>query len=139
MLIEVKAKVSWVKEDGKSIKKVNTFLVDKEFFSEAEYTVTEYLNTLVDSKQIEEFYITSLKESSIKEIYTKYQGDNIFIATLVDVFIDDKGKEKLTKYKVLLWSKDLTDANKNVNDLTSQGYDMRVEGIKQVEHIYLQS
>jgi hypothetical protein len=60
-----------------------------------------------------------------------------FIVTLRDIFHDDDGNEKSLRYKVLLWANDLSQANERAHHLVHQGYDMQIEGIKEVEYEYL--
>lgn len=135
MLIEVKVKVSRV-IDGKTRKRTETYVLNKEFFSQAEYDVTGLLN---EDTTVEDFQIQSLKLSQIKEIDDQSINNSIpsFIATLIDIFHEDDGTEKKLKYKVLLWADNLTSANRRALELSHQGYDMLVEGIKQVDYEYL--
>ena len=135
MLIEVKVKVARV-IDGKTRKRTETYVLNKEFFSQAEYDVAEPLN---GDTAIEDFQIQSLKLSQIKEIDDQSIDNSIpsFIATLIDIFHEDDGTEKKLKYKVLLWADNLTSANRRALELSHQGYDMLVEGIKQVDYEYL--
>ena len=135
MLIEVKAKVSRI-IDGKTRKRTETYVMDKEFFSQAEYAVTELLN---EDTTIEDFQIQNLKLSQIKEIDDQSIDNSIpsFIATLIDIFHQDDSTEKKLRYKVLLWADNLTAANRRANELSHQGYDMQIEGIKQVDYEYL--
>ena len=135
MLIEVKVKVARV-IDGKTRKRTEAYVMDKEFFSQAEYAVTELLN---EDTTIEDFQIQNLKLSQIKEIDDQSINNSIpsFIATLIDIFLQDDGTEKKLKYKVLLWADNLTAANRRANELSHQGYDMQIEGIKQVDYEYL--
>lgn len=135
MLVEVKAKVARV-IDGKTRKRTETYVMDKEFFSQAEYAVTELLN---GDATVEDFQIQNLKLSQIKEIDDQSINNSIssFIATLIDIFLQDDGTEKKIKYKVLLWADNLTAANRRANELSHQGYDMQIEGIKQVDYEYL--
>lgn len=135
MLIEVKVKVARV-IDGKIRKRTETYVMDKEFFSQAEYTVTELLN---GDTTVEDFQIQILKLSQIKEIDDQSIDNSIpsFIATLIDIFHQDDGTEKKLRYKVLLWADNLTAANRRANELSHQGYDMQIEGIKQVDYEYL--
>ena len=135
MLIEVKVKVARV-IDGKTRKRTETYVLNKEFFSQAEYDVAELLN---GDTAIEDFQIQSLKLSQIKEIDDQSIDNSIpsFIATLIDIFHEDDGTEKKLKYKVLLWADNLTSANRRALELSHQGYDMLVEGIKQVDYEYL--
>ena len=135
MLIEVKVKVARV-IDGKTRKRTETYVMDREFFSQAEYDVIALLN---EDTTVDDFQIQNLKVSQIKEI--DYQSINnslpSFIATFIDIFLQDDGTEKKIKYKVLLWADNLTAANRRANELSHQGYDMQIEGIKQVDYEYL--
>ena len=135
MLIEVKVKVARV-IDGKTRKRTETYVMDKEFFSQAEYAVIELLN---EDTTVEDFQIQNLKVSQIKEIDDQSINNSIpsFIATLIDIYLQDDGTEKKIKYKVLLWADNLTAANRRANELSHQGYDMQIEGIKQVDYEYL--
>lgn len=136
MLIEVKTKVT--KVEGKKAKKETvTFILDKEFFSEAEYAVTKLLGEEKAGKNVSDYEIQSLRISPIKELATQYTGENTFVVTLTDVFTDDEGNEKPLKYKVLLWAKDLSEAWERTKELSKQGYDMHIEGIKEVDYEYL--
>ena len=129
--MKVKTKVL---ENQKTKKRTETYILDKEFFSEAEYAVTDELTSLAD---VEDFEIQSLRISSIKEIASQTDGEHNFIATLEDIFTDDDGNEKKLKYKILLWADNLTQANHRVQELAKEGYDMIIEGIKQVDYKFL--
>ena len=139
MLIEVKVKVSRT-EDKKTRKLTETYVIDKEFFAEAEFEVSKELTAEKESHLLDDFEIVSMRQSSVKEICMDTFNDenNSFIATLRDTFHDDNGKEKQLKYNVLLWAEDLTDANRATAEMAKQGYDMLVEGIRQADYIYLQ-
>lgn len=136
MLIEVKVKVARI-IDGKTRKRTENFVVDREFFSEAEYAVTSNLTNEQSQGLVDEFEIQSLKISQFKEIVPQFNGNDTFVATLKDIWLDNDGNEKTLKYKVLLWADDLTQANSNTLRLAREGYDMQIEGIKQVDYEYL--
>ena len=137
MLIEVKVKVSRI-IDAKIRKRTETFLIpDCGLFVNAEHQVMQSLTQEQQSGVVEEFEIQSLRISPIREICTQFQGESTFIATLKDIFLDDSGNEKPLKYKVLLWANNLTQANQHIQQLSHEGYDMQVEGIKQVDYEYL--
>jgi len=135
MLIEIKVKVARI-IDGKIRKRTETYVMDRDFFSQAEYAVTVLLN---DDTTVENFQIQNLRVSQIKEIDDQSINNSIpsFIATLIDIFLQNDGTEKKLKYKVLLWADNLTAANRRANELSHQGYDMQIEGIKQVDYEYL--
>lgn len=138
MLIEVKARVAWI-IDSKVKKKQETFILDKEFFAEAEYAVTSLLEGYVSEGTVDSFEITGLKQSVVKEIITQYQGEGTFIASLRDTFLQDDSTEKVLKYKVLLWANDITEAMSHTRELAQQGYDMQIDGLKEVSYTYLNS
>ena len=137
MLIEVRVKVTRI-IDAKKRKKLETYILNKDFFSEAEYKVTEILNTQHNEGEVDSFEIQSLKLSTIKEIADQYEGQYSFLATLKDIYHDDNGNEKSMRYKVLLWANDLTSATHNARELQRQGYDMQIEGLKEVDYTYVQ-
>ena len=139
MLIEVKVKVARI-IDGKTRKRTETYVVNNcELYSNAEYRVMSVLIHEQEEGTVESFEIQSLKLSQIKEIDDQSIDNSIpsFIATLIDIFHQDDGTEKKLRYKVLLWADNLTAANRRANELSHQGYDMQIEGIKQVDYEYL--
>lgn len=136
MLIEVKVKVARV-IDGKTRKRIETFLIEREVFAEAEYAVTSGLMQEQDLGTVEDFEIQSLKISPIKEVCTEYTGGSSYMTTLRDVFITDDGTEKELKYKVLLWADSLSEAMARTNVFARQGYNMNVDGLKEVNYEYL--
>lgn len=138
MLIEVKAKVAW-KIDGKVKKKIETYILDKEVFAEAEYEVLSLLNQDKIDGEVEDFEITGLKLSIVKEIITQYEGNYTFIATLRDTTLLDDGSEKTIKYKVLLWANNIAEAMTHTREIAQQGYDMQIDGLKEMNYTYLNS
>ena len=136
MLIEVKAKVAWIVDD-KVKRKQETFILDKEVFAEAEYAVMSLLEGYRREGTVDIFEIQGLKLSIVKEVITQYQGECTFIASLRDVFLQDDGSEKVLRYKVLLWADNISDAMAHTRELASQGYDMQIDGLKEVNYTYL--
>ena len=143
MLIEVKAKVARI-IDGKTRKRTETFLVpDCELFVNAESQVLRQLTEDLESGLIESSEIQSLRISPIKEVCDQWLedytigGDPAFIATLKETFHTDDGTEKTLRYKVLLWASSHSHALQRVQELARQGYDMQIEGIKQVDYEYI--
>ena len=136
MLTETKVKTR--KEiDGKSIKGTANFLTDSETLVDALATVINHLNVMQSSHLIEDADIISCKQSSIKEVATQFEGDKSYVATLKDTWIDEVGDEKTMRYKVLLYAADLTECNQRVQELSREGYDMKVESLTEVEMEYL--
>ena len=74
MLIEVKTKVAWI-IDTKVQRKLETYLLDKEVFAEAEDEVMSLLNDYKTEGTVEDYEIQSLKISSIKEVMTQFEGE----------------------------------------------------------------
>lgn len=138
MLIEVKAKVAW-KIDGKVKKKIETYIIDEEVFAQAEYAVMSHLEQYKSDGEVEDFEITGLKLSIVKEIITQYEGDHTFIATLRDTTLLDDGSEKIIKYKVLLWANNIAEAMTHTREIAQQGYDMQIDGLKEVNYTHLNS
>lgn len=138
MLIEVKTKVAW-KIDNKIKKKLETYTIDKEIFAEAEYVVMKLLNDAINDSTVESFEITSLRLSVVKEIITQYEGESSFIATLRDTMLQDDGSEKQIKYKVLLWADNISEAMTHTREIAQQGYDMQIDGLKEVNYTYLEN
>lgn len=138
MLIEVKAKVAW-KIDSKVKKKIETYIIDEEVFAQAEYAVMSYLEQYKSDGEVEDFEITGLKLSIVKEIITQYEGDHTFIATLRDTTLLDDGSEKIIKYKVLLWANNIAEAMTHTREIAQQGYDMQIDGLKEVNYTHLNS
>ena len=137
MLVEVKAKVTRI-IDSKTRKRNETFIVNNcELFVDAEHAVLNNLTSDQEQGLVEDFEIQSLRISPIKEVCTEYAGESSFIATLKDVFLTDDGTEKPMKYKVLLWADSLSEAMARTNVFARQGYDMSVEGLKEVNYEYL--
>lgn len=137
MLVEVKAKVSRI-IDAKTSKRMETYIVpDCELFVNAEHAVMQYLVNEQEEGLIECSEIMSLRQSSIKEVCTQFTGEHNYLVTLKDIFHENDGTEKTLKYKVLLWADSLTQANANTQLLAREGYDMQIEGLKQVDYEYL--
>lgn len=136
MLIEVKAKVAWI-IDAKVHKKIETYILDKEVFAEAEYEVMSLLNNNKAEGIIEDYEIQSLKISTIREIMTQYEGECSFIVSLRDILSQDDESEKILKYKVLLWADNISEAMAHAREISSQGYDMQIDSLKEMNYTYL--
>ena len=68
---------------------------------------------------------------------TQYQGESSFIVTLRDTIHQDDGSEKTIRYKVLLWADNISDAMGHAREISQQGYDMQIDGLKEVNYTYL--
>ena len=88
MFYEIKLKVE--KENGKGEKKevIEHFITDVELFAEAEAKGLEQYNGDCD--------VFSITRSNVVEIVNEKEEDKPFYkATLIDIFIDDNGNEKV--------------------------------------------
>mgnify|MGYP002852442256 CR=1 FL=1 len=93
----------------------------------------------VENRLYEEFEgytdldVVAIKRSKIKEIANERTSDDekIFLATLVDVFLNDDGSEKEIKYTIAFYSKDMNTAHAYIREYVSQGYNMGVKQIKE--------
>lgn len=134
----MEAKVKTTREiEGKVRKRTDTYVLLKDFFAEAEYDITSLLTLQRETDDVQDFEIQSLKISSIKEIVLRYTGEHSYIATLKDTWIDDIGNEKSLRYKVLLWANNLSDAISNTREIAQEGYNMVIEGVKEVNYILI--
>lgn len=136
MLIEVKAKVTYI-IDNKAKKKLETYILDKEVFAQAEYAIMTLLNIQQEEGTVDSYEIQLFKLASVKEIITQYQGEHSYIASLKDTYTDETGNDKVIKYKILLWANTISEAMHNTREIAQQGYDMQIESLKEVNYQYL--
>ena len=110
---------------------VEHFITDVELFAEAEANGLEQYNGNCD--------VISITRSNVVEIVNEKEEDKPFYkATLIDIFIDDNGNEKETKYYNLVCAKDITEANRLMQEHMRQGLnDMRLDAIQKTKIIDL--
>ena len=130
MFYEIKLKVEKENSKGEMKEVVEHFITDVELFAEAE---AKGLEQYVDCDVI------SITHSKVVEIVNEKEEDKPFYkATLIDIFIDDNGNEKETKYYNLVCAKDITEANRLMQEHMRQGLkDMRLDGIVKTKIIDL--
>ena len=119
MLYEVKARYT----DGGKTVKVH-YLLDAELFGQAELKVYEQLKDKADVD------VVSIKRSTIKEVIRVDNDLDYYVATISDTYTDDKGNEKIIRYKQLLPAATIGEAQEAITDYLKQGYDMRLDAIK---------
>ena len=119
MLYEVKVRYT----DGDKTVKVH-YLLDAECFWEAA------LNTLKQLEYKVDVDVVSIKRSTIKEVIRVDNDLDYYIATISDTYTDDKGNEKIIRYKQLLPAASIGEAQEAISDYLKQGYDMRLDAIK---------
>lgn len=122
MFYEIKLKVEKENSKGEMKEVIEHFITDVGLFAEAE---AKGLEQYVDCDVI------SITHSKVVEIVNEKEEDKPFYkATLIDIFIDDNGNEKETKYYTLVCAKDITEANRLMQEHMRQGLkDMRLDGI----------
>ena len=96
-----------------------------ESFSDAEEQLFDYGSGLT------EIEVIAIKRSKLKEIANERtsEDEKIFLATLVDIFLNDDGSEKEIKYTIAFYSKDMNAAHTYISQYASQGYNMSVTKI----------
>ena len=119
MLYEVKARYT----DGDKTVKVH-YLLDAQLFAQAEAKVYEQLKDKADVDVI------SIKRSTIKEVIKIDNDLDYYVATISDTYTDDKGNEKIIRYKQLLPAASIGEAQEAITEYLKQGYDMRLDAIK---------
>lgn len=123
MFYEIKLKVEKENSKGEMKEVVEHFITDVGLFAAAEANGLEQYNGNCD--------VISIIRSNVVEIVNEKEEDKPFYkATLIDIFIDDNGNEKETKYYNLVCAKDITEANRLMQEHMRQGLnDMRLDGI----------
>lgn len=130
MLFEAKIRVEKTLDTGEQKEIKEHFILDAELFAEAERKMFElYPNQKID--------VFSIGRSDVTEIINEKEDDKPFFkATVIDVFTDDEtGKEKETKYYMLVCAENTVEATLLVNEYLKQGYNLRLDGIKRVKII----
>lgn len=128
MLFEAKLRVEKNLDSGEQKEVREHYIMDAELFAEAEKMMFElYPNQTID--------VFSVARSDIREIINEKEEDKSFFkATVIDVFTDDEtGKEKETKYYMLVCAENVVEATLLVNEYLKQGYNLRLDGIKRVK------
>lgn len=131
MFYEIKLKVEKENSKGEMKEVVEHFITDVGLFAEAEANSLEQYNGNCD--------VISITRSNVVEIVNEKEEDKPFYkATLIDIFIDDNGNEKETKYYTLVCAKDITEANRLMQEHMRQGLnDMRLDAIQKTKIIDL--
>lgn len=131
MFYEIKLKVEKENSKGEMKEVVEHFITDVGLFAEAEANRLEQYNGNCD--------VISITRSNVVEIVNEKEEDKPFYkATLIDIFIDDNGNEKETKYYTLVCAKDITEANRLMQEHMRQGLnDMRLDAIQKTKIIDL--
>lgn len=127
MFFEAKIKVEKTLDSGEVKEVTEHFILDAELFGEAEKIMfEEYPNHKVD--------VFAIYRSKIREILNDKEDDKPFFkAIVIDIFTDDNGKEKETKYEVLVCADSVAEATAITTEYLKQGYDLRLDEVKRVK------
>lgn len=126
MYYEMTTKVTRPKDDGTEREVTERYITDCLTFEEAERKAME--TYAADNASGD---VVAVKRSNVREIVNEGEDkEHYFKATIVDVFVDENGKEKELRYYVLIRADDLGEATAKANDYMRQGLqDMRLDGI----------
>ena len=124
MYYEIKLRTEKENAKGEMKEVTEHYITNVELFAEAEQKGMEMYNNECDV-----FSIVRSKVSEIVNESDKTDENHFFKATIVDVYTDESGNEKETKYFVLVSAKDIPEANKRMEDYLKQGFDMKLDGI----------
>lgn len=133
MFYEVTSKRFIVDAKGNDKEIAEKYLFENlEFFAEAEQKMYEHLNN--------ENTVIAIKQCKIMEFVNKRSDDDqyIYYATIENLFVDDNGNEKTTRYIVGLFAESVDEATKITNDYMLQGLqDMSLVGIRKTKIVDL--
>ena len=128
MLFEAKLKVEKTLDSGEVKEITEHYILDAELFAEAETIMFEqYPNQKID--------VFAVFRSKIREIINDKEDDKPFYkATIIDIFTDENtGKEKETKYELLVCAESVAEATAITTEYLKQGYNLRLDEIKRIK------
>lgn len=128
MLFEAKLKVEKTLNSGEVKEVTEHYILDAELFAEAEKIMFEqYPNLKID--------VFAVFRSKIREIINDKEEDKPFYkATVIDIFTDENtGKEKETKYELLVCAESVAEATAITTEYLKQGYNLRLDEIKRIK------
>lgn len=107
-------------------KKVSLILEHAESFAEAEQIGYDYGSGLTGID------VVAIKRSKIKEVLNERQSESetLWMAELMDVFIDEDGNEKPIKYKTVLFATTFDKAKAFVSEYIKMGYNLELISLK---------
>ena len=103
---------SKVKYNNSLQKKVTeTYLVDSISFTEAEARTIEFVSPYVSEDG--ELEVVGLKQTTIKEVLSNSEGDKWFVCNFVFHLMVDNGKDKQTKYSIMVQANTIDEGKKS--------------------------
>ena len=105
-----------------------------------ESLILEYAESFADAEQIGYDYgsgltaidVTDVKRSKLKEVLNERSSneEQIWMAELMDIFVDDDGNEKPIKYKTILFATTFDKAKAFVSEYMKQEYNLELISLK---------
>ena len=135
MFYEATTKVTRINERGEEKEVLERYVIkDCLSFQEAEERAAK---TYADYSM--EGDVVAIRRSKLYEIVNENKTDGkYFKAKLASVFVDEKGKEKVTFYHVLVNADNMDNANKKMKEYINQGLsDMSLVEIKETNLVGL--
>ena len=126
------ATISYVKIDTNG----NDKTVKEQYIIEnADLFVEVEMRMQGDFGALPNFDVTAIKRSRIHEVCNMRDNEDekIYIATLIDTFVNEDGSEKEVKYQVAFFADDIANAHAFIEKYANQGYNMRISGIKETK------
>lgn len=113
------------KGNDKNVKE-NYVIAESESFGDVEQRMYDQFSHLTG------FDVAAIKRSRVKEIANNRQDkeDKIWMAELMDTFVDDAGVEKQIKYKILFYSHTFDTAKAFICQYARQGYNLELVSLK---------
>lgn len=130
MYFEGTIKATKMDEKGIDKEVKESFIIENaELFGEAEQKLLELYNG--------ECEVVAIKRANILEIVNQPSEDSkIFKAKLITTFVDDKGKEKEKAYYVLLFAKNIENANSIMREYVKSGLqDLEIKSISETKYL----
>lgn len=123
-------KVSKLTEKGEEKEVRESYVIENiDLFAEAEQRLLSIYNGECDPFDI--------KRANIMEIVNQpFEDSKIFKAKLITTFVDDKGKEKEKAYYVLLFAKNIENANSIIREYIKSGLqDLEIKSISETKYL----
>ena len=92
-----------------------TYLVDALSFTEAEARTIEFVSPYVSEDG--ELEVVGLKQTTIKEVISNSEGDKWFVCNFAFHLMEDNGKDKQTKYSIMVQANTIDEGKKSAERL----------------------
>lgn len=133
MIYEAQITYQTTNEKGLEVTKKENYVVpDAERFEQVEKWLFNRFQLTHDCLDV-----VAVKRSKIMEVANDRTSDDdlIWCAELQDVFHDDDGSEKTTKYKILLFAKTFDSAKAFISEYAKCGYSMELVSLKMTKFV----